>query len=962
MIITDKAEYDSMINSGLLSASSKKDFETAFSWIKEIGTSSKSIFNFEREILIEKLNAEGQKTLDDTKTSMLKSHFESYFGINEFQGEYQEAYMRLVGKLYETMTLSAFQASSKKKYNQEIKDRLNHQIDFAILTLLMEEAGITEIDLKTEEFPKKLRTYINNINNKKHLMEIFKSEKGKQRILNEFLSTFFVTNPNSDKLITSTTTTYYGYQEEVRYNLFRLSKRVKAIFKQLIGRVENSQYTIDDLLNIRIYDKTIYSPDKVGYLNKLNLNFGKVIFYDRTSMREYDGIGIIEILGFILSTEIKSTMYSTMFQSYALATHLMNDGISSMINSFFNLIDFKDTGNINNIMLNLKTRVVQLVGSIISPGNGYGFDYLNPETLGNIDYFFSKFFTKEISDLGYKMEDHELFLVDLIKLINSKISASTEHLDNNIKDIKTFIAKLFKDKDFRDQVNSIANDNFKTSYYPNELLKNSKYRDLRDMIISNVKELIQSGTDARLGLSYDYDPHFKSTVRLSVSDFPGKKIYVIGKSAPITNDNDLNTYRNSFKGALKIYHRRNDKRVYLVPISQMKKGLKDSEGFLLYSGYLDDNRNVHPNIFVADADGYKLNSRFAFSEDGFHIRENSYWSGKYFKFEIDNSDSEGIIIYTSNFYAAFNVISGDTVISGLQDIIINLEHIDSIPHVLPEIQISKKFSGRNPRIISKSHVSIELNKKINSLISVIEQLTNAKSWKGIATNIKIDDAFLNFFPKKGVTYSVENFKLILKALDLKDANFAKLTRGIIQIDGTFKKNDITPQQFYQEWFNKIQIDLNLQTPLVFGEHKSLKSVSFTGSSGQIAMIDAALQDVFGYPAFICLLGGIMIFSEDSSQNLGYRIDFIKHTQEDQAILLRNFLGRVLHDSNPKSIADQYLSGQLRRFPVRTFYWAEAFLFGFRRGNTIINPSSNYFTDNYYSTFEPELISDFSFAT
>ena len=278
--------------------------------------------------------------------------------------------------------------------------------------------------------------------------------------------------------------------------------------------------------------------------------------------------------------------------------------------------------------------------------------------------------------------------MDLIKLINSKISESTEHVDNNIKDIKGFITKLFKNKDFRDEINTIANNDFKSSYYPNELLKNNKYRDLKNMIFSNLKELIQSGTDVKLGLSYDYDPNFKTTVKLSVSDFPSKKIYVVGKNTPITNDNDLNVYRNNFKGALKVYHRRHDKRVYLIPISQMKSDLRDSEGFLLYSGYLDDNGEIHPNIFVADANGYKLNSKFAFSEDGFHIRENPYWAQKSFEFNIDSDmfTSEGIIVYTSNFYAAYNIISGDTVISGLQDTIVNLEHIEPTPRVLSNIE------------------------------------------------------------------------------------------------------------------------------------------------------------------------------------------------------------------------------------------------------------------------------------
>ncbi|MHA1985254.1 MAG: hypothetical protein ACW98D_01325 [Promethearchaeota archaeon] len=952
-----------------------KDFETAFEWIKEIGTSAKSTFKFEKEILKEKLNAEGQKTLDHTETFMLESHFESYFGINEFQGEYKEAYKKLVSTLYDTMTLPGFLAASDKTlskqedYNQEVKNKLNTKIDFAILTLLMEQAGITQKDLKTQDFPEKLRTYLANPNNKKELRKIFRSEQGKQRILDNFLSTFLVVSPKSEKIISTKSIYYFGYDEEVRYNLFRLSIRMKSIFKQLIQKVENSKYTITDLLNIKIYDKMTYDPKEAEYSNKLNLDYGNVVFFDKKSGagRQYDGLGIIEILGFILSTEIKSTMFDTMFDSpHDLPNDLANDGISSMINSFINLIDFKDLSNINDLMLNLKTRIVQLVAPTVSPGSAPWFvsDSFSSETWGNVEKFFRNFFRKGISDLGTKLEDHELFLVDVVKIINSKISASTEHVDNDIPTIRTFITKLFKDDDFRDQVNTIASHTFNSPFYPNELLKTSKYNDLKNMIINNLKSLRQEGADARLGLSYDYDPHFKSTEKLSVSDFPGRKIYVVGRLTPITNNNDLSTYRNNFKGALKVYHRRQDRRVYLVPVSQMKKNLKDSEGSRLYPGYLDEDGGVHQNIFVADAEGYKLNSKFIFTEIKLRMHKNPRWTDNFIEFDIDNDilASEGIVVYTSNFYAAYSVISGDTIVSGLQNTIINLEHIDSTPHVLPNLEFKRKFESFNSRVIKKSHISLDMQKRIDSLISVIEQLTNAKSTAGEVANIKVDDYFFNLFSEEDNRYTVEKFKLILKILNLKNTDFTKLTRGRIQSNGKFNKNDITPQQFYEEWFNIIKNDLNRDPPLVFGEPKSLKSVTFTGSIDQIAMIDAALQDVFGYPAFICLLGGIMVFGEDSSQDLGYKINFVKHNQEDQATLLRDFLGRTLHDSNTKAIANQFLSGQLRRFPVRTFYWAETFLFGFRRGNVFINPPNSYFTNNYYDIFEPEIVSDFSFAT
>ncbi|MHA2217111.1 MAG: hypothetical protein ACXACY_14320, partial [Candidatus Hodarchaeales archaeon] len=486
---------------------------------------------------------------------------------------------------------------------------------------------------------------------------------------------------------------------------------------------------------------------------------------------------------------------------------------------------------------------------------------------------------------------------------------------------------------------------------------------------------LKYGPIVQLRLEYAYDPHFKSNEKLSVSNFPGKIIHVIGKATPITNDNELEAYMNNLKGALKVYHRAHDRRVVLVPISQIRENLKDSEGFLLYPGYLDEDGNIHHNIYVADAEGYKLNSKFIFTEDRFRMHRNPYWAEEFFEFEIDNDlfTSEGIIVYTTNFYAAYTFISGDAVISGLQDTIINLEHIDSVPRVLPDLDIPNPYKKRNRNVIQKSDLSIEMLQKINSLNNIIYQLARTDHTKKGTSPLFIDNLFLNFFEEENNRYSIEGFKNVLKKLNLNNADFATITRGIIQSDGTFIKNHLSRNQFYEAWFNTIKNDLTRQGgPLVFDiiRHGSLASeiiINNEPTDNQIGLIDMILQDIFGYPSFVCLLGGIMTFAEDASQSYGYRIDFNKHGHYDQSRLLNDFLGRNLYDFHSGDIYEQYFAvnpgvfGDYGGFSRNSFHWALTFLFGFKRDGAIITPFSDYFIENYFTTFNPDKPSDYRYA-
>ena len=90
-----------------------------------------------------------------------------------------------------------------------------------------------------------------------------------------------------------------------------------------------------------------------------------------------------------------------------------------------------------------------------------------------------------------------------------------------------------------------------------------------------------------------------------------------------------------------------------------------------------------------------------------------------------------------------------------------------------------------------------------------------------------------------------------------------------------------------------------------------------------------------------LLTGIMTFSEPTLVS-EYEIDFWSHDGVTQQSLLNKFIGRHLGDSMKGEIGATYLA-----HVSRDKLFTSIFLFGVKRGNRRITPSSDFFIDNYY---------------
>lgn len=227
----------------------------------------------------------------------------------------------------------------------------------------------------------------------------------------------------------------------------------------------------------------------------------------------------------------------------------------------------------------------------------------------------------------------------------------------------------------------------------------------------------------------------------------------------------------------------------------------------------------------------------------------------------------------------------------------------------------------------------------------------------------VDNYFLNYHNEGIEKHTIEKFKIMLRWLGLTDSDFTQITRGIVQEDGTFVKNSITKNQFYEAWFNIIKNDLDNQVPVVFGKHKSLKDVTtFTGSDREIFLINQALEDVFGYSAFICLLSGMMTFTEDSSESYGLRVDFTLHSNPLQLDLLNDFLGRGIHDTTTSKFSKRFFTlGTRYDFCKRVYYFSQIFNFGVRTDSQIITPTGSFFLDNYFIEFSPQNTYDYQYA-
>ncbi|KKN42980.1 hypothetical protein LCGC14_0707860, partial [marine sediment metagenome] len=1000
--------YKNQFDKILKSQEDVKIFEDIFRFIFETSIESIDRFSLVDDLVGELQYAQGHNNLDSylkdrsSVKSSFRNHFNSYFAKSFQSNDIREAYAynKLVDSLFASFTFKRFQNVDY----QNLFDTLWHQTKFAVMSTVMEKAGIFKSEVKN--FPQLLEQFMANANNKKMIKDIFTSEEGKQLIFNSLLTSFLIMpGAENSGLFSVKAGIHFGFIREVMYNLNRLSNRISrmnGVWDQLLQKIATDpKLTIEDLYNTKIHDRIYYGPQKTDYPNKFGLNFNNIKFYSvQGPSRIFDGLGLIEFttLGLILITEIKSTMFESIFEADrtigGFVNDLINDGLSSRILSLTQLFKTTELNSIIDMMVDLPTVDINLVAALIKKVWGYLLvDGTSEKALESIRNFLKKYYEKTIDGLRNKLEDHELFIVKLTELINLEIISFNQerNLASRIaskKDLESFLIKLFKKNGFKESVQGIANKVFKSEYFKNQLKNSDGFKDLLNFLLDeeNFKKMtyedwvVKEGspsTSYGLGtfirLTYEQDPHFKLDSKLSVSDFPGQKInfYTKNKIETITTDAQLKTFRNNYPGALTVYHDR-ERQVYLVPNSQITANMRDSIRMRpgmpdLLPGYLDEDGNTHINIFVADGEGYKLASKFIFTESGFRIHKNPHWADaegftKNFQFDTRLYLDEGIFIYRTNYYSAMTFIVGDTIITGIQNINLNLEHLDPTPQILPDLPFRvSKWARYYPNVRLRQELLSGFESRVDGAAEVIFQLDYYPVRRTGTSILIVNNGFLNLHSKVIDMYTITKFKSVLSRLGLQNSDFDQITRGYLQSDGGFHVNNINKYEFYIAWLNIMKSGAGV---LVFSGHPSLSSITpfLDGNNNliitdnDIAIINTALIDIFGYTAFVCLLAGIMTFRENSADSQGYKINFLKHDRLLQTDLLRNFVGRSF-ERPFGDITESFLISNSNLLYYRTRYWWSLFSFGFIR-EQIVYPSGNYFADNYFSRFEPETTRDY----
>jgi len=198
--------------------------------------------------------------------------------------------------------------------------------------------------------------------------------------------------------------------------------------------------------------------------------------------------------------------------------------------------------------------------------------------------------------------------------------------------------------------------------------------------VANLNKLIKEGSTGTLtlALNIEYDPHFKTSEKIKVSDFISSKTYVLAKDGTLlslygVDDKDLDFIISSYNEPFAAGHiSENPESLVLVPHSM----LNDLSGTNIEEGYLDGSRKTWHNILIVDRDGCKLISKLSFSQDKFYIRDAiNQWTEQVFEYEL-TVDEGGTVVYKSEFLASYMFISGNDYKALIQDTRVVLDHID----------------------------------------------------------------------------------------------------------------------------------------------------------------------------------------------------------------------------------------------------------------------------------------------
>ncbi len=694
----------------------------------------------------------------------LDNQFSSFTGDKKTQAilTYEHYIDNLYRDIFKGILEKVSRIDTADSVKQAFKEKFEEAIQMTILdTILRDKLSIDDHSLSNyDKFNTELDEFMQNADEMNNLDYFFHSASGINKVLDLFIANF-LTNPLATSLSGNLQSdkkyqTYSGFIKEQIFLTTRLRPIIINTLKDIFSGLSADE--IKDIRgSIRHYSSVSFDPADENYDNIFDLDYTKDKFFKaKKTGRFFDGGGIYDLINIGLSIEIKSTTFESLVEAdkiiprHGLVDGLSKDSVSAMIIDMIKRIldPTKETSLSRSVRLVFPYAVDNAI--LQNP-------FSSSTTIANLERMLTSFFTQTPLKMGAKLASHEVFLVRLVNLLDNEFQRNILYAGQSFTmeaDLKNAITSLLQDPQFQKKVTEIA-------FISNlKFYKADSFSQLSTFLTeTNFEKIVIRLPDGqfRLRLVIDYNPHFKTSSTLQLSDFPTDKIYTLdmtelSKLRQISSDAEMMSLLNEDigDGLVAGYHPSYPDSIVLIPSNK----LKELKYTFIQIGY--KYQGVTYYSFVCDNDGDKLISKLDFTSGGITIREGSAWVRNFYEYN-PIFENGAMIGFESNFYAAYTFATGDDVKAVLQDTTVILEHDD--PFKDPLHQYIPPKDSKKAKISPKAYI-VPLFKDVDVLIpevknelievlSFIDQYINVRMGSTVHNSVPIANLFIsqNFYDK-----------------------------------------------------------------------------------------------------------------------------------------------------------------------------------------------------------------------
>ncbi len=434
----------------------------------------------------------------------------------------------------------------------------------------------------------------------------------------------------------------------------------------------------------------------------------------------------------------------------------------------------------------------------------------------------------------------------------------------------------------------------------------------------------------------------------------GKETYLFDRNAPnfkaeIKSDTEFNT-------ALLIGHD-DDGNIWIIPASEI-----NNLPITIHEGFIDNKGNEYHNIYVSNEEGQKLIGTVFFEKGKFMTRnidslytvyESALRTSKQLLDKLGNPTK--IPIFSSTFFVAYGYATGNNYVTGIQETIVNIEHIEAHKPPLPDVTIS--YDGtkiqEDPQVNVKTNLEPEAEIKLAFLSNFLHQLYGQFNSKNPELNIlHVFESFLRLHDKgrtlhngEEVLYSSKYYKLLFDALSPSIDQLKEIVQYYVEIGSDNKESIehvvLKQKNFYRTFQTLLK---NMQDhDLIKGTLSSVVLISDISAGDVITTNDypiidglnKAFQDLFGDVGILLLKTGLMSFKVKNDKIVD--MDFRKHTSSDLGTFLKRIGIRTLYSYKLASaMGDLRGSRSISGYSKRLEVFSSFLLSGYREVFSVDN--------------------------